>query len=193
MKTSKLITNIFFAAPFIIAACTPTTAKLHYADKVNMDTTYSTSTMELESERIPDSVFQMTNLRYLAINGMDCDYGSTNCWQINEIPSNIKNLKNLKELGLTLNAITTIPKELTELSNLKSIDLTDNAGLQDINNLTKLKNLEFLYLYGCRLTKLPDNISDLKNLKELGLVGNSLDKNEQERIKKALPNCVVKF
>ena len=125
---------------------------------------------------------------------MDCDYGDrTNCWMIKEIPSDIKNLKKLMTLSLTLNAITTIPNELSNLKNLTLIDLTDNAGLTNINSLTKLPNLQYLYLYGCGLTKLPDNIGDFKNLKELGLVGNHLDKAEQTRIKKALPNCVIKF
>ncbi len=194
MTNFKFITNIFLGTLITIAACSTTTAKISHVGTVNGDTTFSTSTQQLKSDKIPDSVFQMTNLRHLSINGMDCDYGDkTNCWMIKEIPSDIKNLKNLTTLSLTLNAITTIPNELTDLNNLTLIDLTDNAGLTNINSLTKLPNLQYLYLYGCGLTELPDNIGDLKNLKELGLVGNHLDKAEQTRIKKALPNCIIKF
>lgn len=194
MTNLKFISNIFLATLFVIVACSTTTAKIYSADNVHSDTTYTASTQQLKSDKIPDSVFQMTELRHLSINGMDCDYGDrTNCWKIKEIPSNIKNLKNLTTLRLTLNAIATIPSELSYLNNLTLIDLTDNAGLANINSLTKLPNLQYLYLYGCGLTKLPDNIIELKNLKELGLVGNNLDKTEQARIKKALPNCVIKF
>ncbi|MBG9378813.1 hypothetical protein I5907_21450 [Panacibacter sp. DH6] len=194
MTNLKLISNIFFATLFVIVACSTMTAKLYSADNVYSDTTYTASTQQLKSDKIPDSVFQMTELRHLSINGMDCDYGDrTNCWMIKEIPSDIKNLKNLTTLRLTLNAITTIPNELTELTNLTLIDLTDNSVLTEINRLTKLHNLQYLYLYGCGLTKLPDNIGDLINLKELGLVGNHLDKAEQTRIKKALPKCNIKF
>ena len=194
MTNFKLISNIFFATLFTIVACSTTAVKLYSADNTHSDTTYTTSTQQLKSDKIPDSVFRLTNLRHLSINGMDCDYGDrTNCWMIKEIPSDIKNLKNLTTLRLTLSAITTIPNELSELNNLTLIDLTDNSALTDINSLTKLQNLQDLYLYGCGLTKLPDNIGDLINLKELGLVGNHLDKAEQTRIKKALPKCNIKF
>lgn len=194
MTNFKLTSNIFFATLFTTVACSTTTAKLYSADNAHSDTTYTTSTQQLKSDKIPDSVFQLTNLRHLSINGMDCDYGDrTNCWMLKEIPSDIKNLKNLTTLRLTVNAISTIPNELTELNKLTLIDLTDNAGLTSIDNLTKLPKLQYLYLYGCGLTKLPDNISDLKNLKELGLVGNHFDKAEQTRIKEALPKCIIKF
>ena len=194
MTNLKLISNILFATLFAIVACSTMTAKLYSADNAYSDTTYATSTQQLKSNRIPDSVFQLTELRHLSINGMDCDYGDrTNCWMIKEIPTEIKNLKKLTTLRLTLNAVSTIPNELTELNNLTLIDLTDNAGLNNIDNLAKLQSLEYLYLYGCGLTKLPNNIGDLKNLKELGLVGNNLENTERTRIKKALPNCIIKF
>ena len=194
MTNLKLISNILFATLFAIGACSTTTAKFHSADNIHSDTTYTTSTQQLKSDRIPDSVFQLTELRHLSINGMDCNYGDrTNCWMIKEIPTDVKNLRNLKTLSLTLNAITTIPNELSDLNNLTLIDLTDNAALKNINSLTNLPNLQYLYLYGCGLTKLPDNIGDLKSLKVLGLVGNHLEKSEQTRIKKALPNCDIKF
>jgi Leucine-rich repeat (LRR) protein len=194
MTNLKLITNIIFGTLLTIAACSTTTAKLNHVDTVHSDTTYTTSTQQLKSDRIPDSVFRLTELRHLSINGMDCDYGDrTNCWMIKEISADIKNLKSLTTLRLTLNAIKAIPNELAELKNLTLIDLTDNPALTNINCLTQLANLQYLYLYGCGLTKLPDNIGDLKNLKALGLVGNHLDKAEQARIKKALPNCDIKF
>ena len=125
---------------------------------------------------------------------MDCDYGDrTNCCMIKEIPGDIKNLKNLSMLRLTRNTITAIPNELIDLNNLILLVLTDNAGLTNIYPLTKLFSLQYLYLYDCGLAKLTDDIGDLKNLKELGLVGNHLDKAEQLRIKKALPNCIITF
>jgi Leucine-rich repeat (LRR) protein len=125
---------------------------------------------------------------------MDCDYGdSTNCWGITEIPGAVKGLKDLVSLRLTVNAIAAIPIELTELDNLKLVDLSDDAGLRDLNNISKCKSLQYLYLYGCGLSKLPDNIGELINLKDLGLTGNNFSKDEQARIKKALPNCKIRF
>ena len=125
---------------------------------------------------------------------MDCDYGdNTNCWMLKELPKQIGNLKKLQTLSLTLTAMQTFPKELSELKNLTVLDLSDNTGISNINLLTQIQSLQYLYLYGCGLTKLPDDVSGLINLKELGLVGNHIDKAEQDRIKKALPNCIIKF
>lgn len=194
MSNIRLIANIFFLIFFTIVACSPTSVNFYSDDIGNADTAYATSTLELKSEKIPDSVFRLSKLQHLSINGMDCDYGDrANCWMIKEIPTEIKNLKNLITLRLTLNAISTIPNELAELNKLELVDLTDNSGLTNVDVLTKLHNLQYLYLFGCGLTKLPDNINELKNLKELGLVGNHIEIAEQARIKKALPKCDIKF
>jgi hypothetical protein len=171
-----------------------TTKKTSSFNFSKTDTVYSASTKQLRSNHIPDSVFQMTNLKHLAIQGMDCDRGDhKDCWGISEIPIQVKNLKQLKTLSLTVNSIDTIPIELAALKKLISIDFSDNGGFQNIDNITKIESLQNLYLYGCGLTRLPGNIGDLKNLKELGLVGNNFEKEEKERIKKALPGCRIKF
>lgn len=57
----------------------------------NQDTAYITSTYELKSNHIPDYVFNMQSLKQIIITGMDCDYGDdTHCWEIEEIPPQIK-------------------------------------------------------------------------------------------------------
>jgi Leucine-rich repeat (LRR) protein len=194
MTPIKLILAIFVSTVITIGACSTKATITNNSCTNYFDTSYSSSTKELRSNKIPDSVFLMTNLRHLSISGMDCDYGNnTKCWMLKELPKEIGKLKNLQTLSLTLTAMQILPKELSELKNLTILDLTDNTGISNINTLTQIHSLEYLYLYGCRLTKLPENISDLKNLKELGLVGNHIDKAEQNRIKTALPNCIIKF
>jgi Leucine-rich repeat (LRR) protein len=191
MTTIKIISFIFICTFFCFGVCSTSST---LSNKSISDTTYIISTKQLKSDKIPDSIFKMTNLHTLIISGMDCDYGNhTNCWMVKEIPKEIKNLKKLITLRFTQNAIQEIPNELSELKELKLIDLTDNVGLSSVVNITKIKSLESLLLYGCNLTKLPDNIGELKNLKELGLTGNNFDKKEQEKIKKALSNCTIKF
>lgn len=86
-----------------------------------------------------------------------------------------------------------VPIELAELKDLKALDLSDNVALSSADNIEKITSLEYLSLYGCSLTRLPERIGDLKNLKELGLIGNSIGKQEQKRIKEALPNCIIRF
>ena len=157
-------------------------------------TSYQTTTKELKSNKIPDSVFKMTQLTSLTIMGMDCDYGDTaSCWMIREIPSQIKYLVNLKSLILNVNGITKIPPEIKSLKYLTLLDLSDNPGLFDINSITSLPNLQNLLLYGCNLSKLPPDIKKLKNLKVLGLKGNNLSKAELAKIENELSQCKIIF
>jgi Leucine-rich repeat (LRR) protein len=126
---------------------------------------------------------------------MDCDYSPhPNCWMISEIPAKIKNLRELTSLRLTLTAISSIPFELTALKHLKLLDLTDGSLANcNLDNISGITSLEYLYLYGCGLSKLPADIGHLINLKELGLAGNNFAADEQARIRKSLPHCLVKF
>jgi hypothetical protein len=164
-------------------------------------TVYQSSTAQFRSAVIPDSVFRMTSLKHLSIQGMDCDYRMTDirgndvtkCWMIFEIPSQIRNLSQLETLQLNVNAIRSIPVELTELKKLRSLVLDDNSALSDISNLVKMENLEVLSLNGCHLSRLPDNIGQLQKLRSLGLAGNNFSDAERERIRKALPVCTVYY
>lgn len=162
-------------------------------------TVYSISTNKTQSNTIPESVFEMANLKRLTVIGMDCDglrvneQGDTTCWAIKQIPKNIDKLMNLEVLELRVNSIQSVPKEIMNLKNLKILDLTDNPGLINIDNVVWLENLEDLVLFGCDLHKLPPDIGRLKKLKYLGLTGNNIDSAELKRIRKALPTCDIKF
>ncbi len=203
MTNSLIIGTVLLAIGCASTTTDKTVIQTSFDKQLHSDTTtiYYSSTALLKSKYIPDSVFQMTNLRHLSVQGMDCDYREvddkgndiTKCWMISEIPPQIKNLNQLETLQLNVNSISNIPIELTELKNLKSLILDDNSGLSDIDNVVKLENLEFLSLNGCNISKLPDNIGQLKKLKSLGLAGNSISETEKDRIKKALPNCETYF
>lgn len=169
---------------------------------VQLDSSFVVSTSKLKSNAIPDWVFKMKKLKNLTITGMypeyvHEDYGAyhrkDDCYRIQEIPSKIKSLTKLTSLSLPDNDIQSLPLELTSLKNLILIDLSNNPGLQDITAIEKIVNLEFLSLYRCHLTEMPPNIGNLKHLKELDLTGNSITEKEQIRIKKALPNCNIRF
>ena len=169
MTTLQTLT-IFSLATVLLHCGADTSYITTQTVQADTTTTYATTTANLKSRFIPDKVFQMTNLRHLTIQGMDCDYGdTTTCWMIREIPKQIANLKKLETLQLNVNAIRTVPQEISALQNLKSLDLTDNPGLSDIDNITTLTNLETLGLFGCGLAKLPANIGQLKKLKYLRL------------------------
>jgi hypothetical protein len=159
-------------------------------EHINTDTIYSTNTSQLKSAKIPDSVFNMTQLKHLYIRGMDCDYGSDSCWMLREIPAAIGRLTQLESIRFNVNSIASIPPEIKALTQLRSLNLDDNI-INDITTITSLPNLESLSLFGCHLTRLPQDIGVLKNLKYLGLTGNNLAPGEIERARKALPRCEI--
>jgi hypothetical protein len=193
MTTSTHVRSCLKTVLLIAAACNPA-SKVNSDDATKLTTAYVTSTRQLKSDKIPDTVFHMTTLRRLTVNGDDCKgKDMANCWLIREIPAEIADLQQLLLLELKGNDIRTVPQELGHLLKLKTLDLSDNPKLTNINAVTKLVSLEYLYLYGCDLQVLPDDISGLTRLKQLGLAGNRIGVAEQERLKQALPNCRITF
>ncbi|MBL0334000.1 MAG: leucine-rich repeat domain-containing protein [Chitinophagaceae bacterium] len=154
---------------------------------------YSNTRREMKSGQIPDSVWQMTNLRELSVTGMDCDYGGDSCCAVSSLPKDLGNLTNLETLSLTVNAISSIPEEISKLTKLKKLVLDDNLPLKNIEAICSLKQLEHLSLFGCGLQKLPVIIRQLTSLKFIGLTGNPLTENDIEVLHRALPNCEIVF
>lgn len=199
MRRLKLIPIIFLHAVVFMSSTAKYTS-VPVATPHHSDTVYAATTDDFKSNYIPDSVFEMTQLKTLVIAGRDCDMryldkdgkDTTKCWMIKTIPPAIGNLVHLDTLRLTLGAFGTFPHEISKLQQLRYLDLTDSY-MSDISNLTALKNLHQLLLFGCGLSKLPDDIGTLTHLKFLGLSGNNLDAAEIARIKKALPGCEVYF
>ena len=72
MTTFKLILSIFTWTLLAFVACSPLITSFQ-SDPINQDTVYSISTKQLKSNKIPDTVFKMTNLRRLEITVEDCD------------------------------------------------------------------------------------------------------------------------
>jgi Leucine-rich repeat (LRR) protein len=193
MFNSRLLYFIFIPA-LLLCNCKTTKNEQLIPEKtiinwsVNQSTSYMKTTKELKSNKIPDSVFSMTQLTYLGITGMNCDHNvEPSCWTINEIPPQIKALKNLRSLVLNFNNVTKIPKEIKYLQHLTILDLNDNAGLTDISPITYLRNLQNLFLNNCNLSKLPGSMRKLQNLKVLGIKGNHLSAQEIRKIKNLLP------
>ena len=94
-----------------------------------------------------------------------------------EIPPELGNLANLRELEFGLTQLTgAIPPELGNLANLEELSLDDNqltgAIPPELGNLAKL---EFLQLNGNQLTgAIPPELGNLANLEELSLSDNQL-------------------
>jgi len=94
--------------------------------------------------------------------------------QLIEIPKEIGNLQQLRELTLSCNRLTEIPKEIVNLQQLQILNLSDNQLIEipkEIGNLQQLQNLD---LFCNQLTKIPKEIGNLQQLQKLYLYDNQL-------------------
>lgn len=98
--------------------------------------------------------------------------------ELTTLPDEITNLKSLQFLGLGGNNFTTIPKVIERLPSLKTLRLSSNHGT--INTLPiwigNLQSLENLSLFGNELQELPETIGNLTSLKNFDLHRNQLSK-----------------
>jgi Leucine-rich repeat (LRR) protein len=106
-----------------------------------------------ERHNFPSSMSRLKNLTYLDLgrNGLE------------EVPSFIRNLPNLRELGLEWNMkLTTVPEFLTSLRELRTLRLEAN-DFEDLPDfLNELPNLTEITLgYNCKITQ---NGSKMKSL-----------------------------
>ncbi|GAY69164.1 hypothetical protein CUMW_269900 [Citrus unshiu] len=128
------------------------------------------------SGTIPRFIFNASKLSKLSL-GMNSFSGF--------IPSTFGNLRNLEQLGLDENYLTSSTPELSflsSLSNCKSLTLIalSNNPLDGILPKTSISNLsrslEEFYMYNCNISgSIPEEISNLTNLVEIDLGGNKLN------------------
>jgi Leucine-rich repeat (LRR) protein len=91
-----------------------------------------------------------------------------------DLPSEIWNLTNLKQLNLDGNQITTLPHEIINLRHLEELSLWSNALEVLPVEVCHLKQLRRLMLYHNRLKVLPLELAQLTNLRLLQVEENEL-------------------
>jgi len=142
----------------------------------------------IEFAAIPESIFSLSKLISLDLS-----------WNrnISELSPLIANLKNIEELDLETNALTSVPVELGSLKNLKVLAINQNqftsfpesicelSTLEELNignqkiaalpsDMKGLKKLKKLIVESAEIQEIPDTISDLKSLEILNLKGNDI-------------------
>ena len=84
--------------------------------------------------------------------------------RLEELPSEIGQLINLRRLKLTNNNLTMLPPEIVQLTNLLELFLDSNELATFPLEISQLTNLEYLYLSNNQLTSLPPEIEHLDHL-----------------------------
>jgi Leucine-rich repeat (LRR) protein len=108
---------------------------------------------------LPDSMAQLTRLRYLNI--------SDNA--LTALPAPVCAMTGLRELRASGNRLTSLPIDIRRLSRLRELHLRDNqlTALPDaVGDLHELRQID---LRGNRLTMLPDRLASLPRLEKLDL------------------------
>lgn len=132
---------------------------------------------------LPVGIAKLQNLKNLQLKN----------YQLDSLPAQIGELKHLTSLYLINNQLTTLPARIGELKNLTYLGLSFNKLSTLPTQIGELKNLTYLDLNFNKLSSLPAQIGELKNLTFLDLRNNPISKEEQEKIRKLLPNCKVEF
>ena len=94
--------------------------------------------------------------------------------QLTQLPEDIGQLSNLKQLYLEWNLLTILPSSLTQLTNLESLFISNNwltALPNDIGNLSDLSVLDLGYN---QIAEIPESIGNLQNIEYLYLFNNQL-------------------
>jgi Leucine rich repeat len=108
-------------------------------------------------------------------------------------PSEIFSLNNLVDLDLSHNELSTISAEIKRLTRLRVLSLNFNRLVNCPFEIGQMVSLEYLLLRGNGITTMPESIEKLIKLKYLDLRENPITNEEQEKIKKLLPNCEIYF
>ncbi|MBC8310672.1 MAG: hypothetical protein H8E72_00035 [Candidatus Marinimicrobia bacterium] len=92
--------------------------------------------------------------------------------QLTQLPEDIGQLANLKQLYLEWNTLTNLPSSFSQLSNLENLAVSNNwltALPSDFGNLTELSFVDLGYN---QITEIPESIGYLQNIEYLWLFNN---------------------
>ncbi|MBJ6111784.1 leucine-rich repeat domain-containing protein [Hymenobacter sp. BT523] len=115
-------------------------------------------------EQLPQSIYQLTNLKEL--------YASGNA--IQTLSEEFGKLTGLQKIDLVFNQLTALPESLGQLTQLHILNLSENQLTFLPENLGQLAHLQELNLMGNELTTLPESLGQLSELHTLNLMSNEL-------------------
>lgn len=114
---------------------------------------------------IPESIFDLSNLKNLEISGFSDTI----------LSKNINKLTKLEKIDVS-GSFKVLPDEIGDLKNLTTINIPSIKISKLPNAIGKLKNLKILKASFCELIKLPESIGDIEKLEYLDLGFNKIEK-----------------
>ncbi|MCP4520154.1 MAG: hypothetical protein GY827_00390 [Cytophagales bacterium] len=119
----------------------------------------------LYEEKVPEEVFESTELTQLSLKG----------FRLTALPQDLQNLKKLRRLDFSFNRLKKLPEDLSYLESVEYLNLAENEFSEFPMELTQLKNLKEV--------SFKDNRSYQDYYYDRSIV------EIPEEAKKALPNC----
>ena len=89
--------------------------------------------------------------------------------------------------------MTNLPTSLAKLDALTDLQLAANQLAEFPACILDMKSLKRLDLQRNKLARLPEDLAALGELQLLRLSGNAFSTNEVQRIREALPDCMIQF
>ena len=141
--------------------------------------------------KINHKIGDLRKLEYLDLSGNN----------LLHLPESIGNLTELKTIFLSQNYLFSLPTSFRNLHNLQEICLDRNvlsSQTQEdahifFQQLSVLPNLEYLNLDGNFLRQLPIDLIKESNVSCISLQDNHFTPDQEERLRKLLPNCEIIF
>lgn len=149
----------------------------------NPDKVYRLNLSKKKLKTFPLQILELKNLQELNL--------SKN--KIDSLPKRIGTLTHLQILNVSGNKLTELPDSIGELKNLKKLIASRNLLYALPKRIGDLENLEILDLWENNLSVFPEEMSKLKKLRWLDLRVILLNDEDQERIRKMLPNTKIYF
>jgi hypothetical protein len=113
--------------------------------------------------------------------------------EMKEIPQEILQFTDSKQLTILNNKIETVTPEITKLSKLEKLDLSGNQITALPEEIGQLENLETLKLSNNPIADLPASLGNCKKLTSLVIKDTKISAEKVAEIQKMLPNCKIKL
>ncbi len=113
--------------------------------------------------------------------------------KMTEFPKEICGIKDLSQIHIASNTITTVPAEIGQLTTLKKLNLSGNNISELPKEIGMMSSLNTLDLDKNPIKSLPLEIKNCTELKTLSVKGTLMTPETVAELQKLLPNCTIKL